>query len=226
MSKKSKKAKTPKVKGGSKAGPSTKDAITGLDLGNGLILRSDTVYTDQSPEYKALFGNRNSTYSPGGGTQIEFEFSNNAIFYTAATAGELTINGSPQTTPDYKSRAIGLGSFTTGKGGLLKSGVINEATEWSYTPARPASSTNGALPESESIISYKSNTKFSDAQLKSNPSSIFYAFTGSEPVFWYVSDIQPELSGEFDQKSGFTQLASSKYLTDGWWNNPFATNLI
>jgi hypothetical protein len=220
MAKKPKAPKTPRVKGGGK------DAITGLDLGNGLILKSDTVYTDQSPEYRALFGTRNSSYAAGGGTHIEFEFGSNAIFYTAVTTGELAINGNPQTTPDYKSRAIGLGSFTTGKGGLLKNGVINEATEWSYTPARPGSSTNGAQPESESIISYKSNTKFSDTQLKSNPSSIFYAFTGSQPVFWYDSYIQPELSGEFDQKSDFTQLASSKYLTDGWWNNPFAPNLI
>ena len=105
MAKKPKKAKTPKApkgRGGHKTNKPTKDTITGLDLGNGLILKSDTVYSDQSPEYKALFGMRDSVYSTGGGTQIEFEFSNNAIAYTSVTTGEYLQNGQRQYAPDYK----------------------------------------------------------------------------------------------------------------------------
>jgi hypothetical protein len=227
VAKRPKKTKTPRVKGGGKSGQSAnKDAITGLDLGNGLILKSDTVYTDQSPEYKALFGNRDSSYASGGGTQIEFEINKDAVIFTSVTKGELTQNGGPAFAPDYQSQSVLIGTFVAGKGGLLKSGAINEATEWSYNPARAGTETRMASAESENIITYKTPTRFSDAQIRSNPSSIFYAFTGGQPVFWHDSQISPEQNPSFDNKNEFLGHASSAYLREGWWNNPFVPNLL
>ena len=229
MPKKPKKAKTPKApkgRGGPKTNKPTKDTITGLDLGNGLILKSDTVYSDQSPEYKALFGMRDSVYSTGGGTQIEFEFSNNAIAYTSVTTGEYLQNGQRQYAPDYKSRAIGIGKFKSDKNGLLALGEIIEASEWTYIPARAATTEAGASLAEESIITFQSPTTFSKALINSNPASIFYAFVGGQPVFWHDSNIQPELASEFDPKSDFARFESSKYIKEGWWQDPFAPNLI
>jgi hypothetical protein len=231
VSKKPKKAKTPKApkgRGGPKTNKPTKDTITGLDLGNGLILKSDTVYSDQSPEYKALFGRRDSVYSAGGETQIEFEFSNNAIAHTSVTTGEYLQNGQRQYAPDYKSRAILIGKFKSDKNGLLALGEIIEASEWTYTPDRAATAEAGASLAEESIITFQSPTTFTKALINSNPDSIFYAFVGGQPVFWYDShdSKQPELASEFDPKSDFARFESSKYIKDGWWQDPFTPNLI
>ena len=109
----------PKKKGGKK------DSITGMRIGNGLTIFSDTVYAEDSPEMRRIYGENNFTYDTGGKTEIEFEFSKKFIIITSNTTGQLTGNdGIPQTTPDYTIRVAGKGKFKAGKDGILKKGKI------------------------------------------------------------------------------------------------------
>lgn len=41
-----------------------------------------------------------------------------------------------------------------------------------------------------------------------------------------MSDIQPELTGDFDIRSDFAKYQTSNYFAEGWWQDPFAPNLI
>lgn len=205
---------------------SNKDSITGIALGKGLTLRSDTIYTDKSPEVVALLGERNSTYADGGGTQWEFEFSSSAIAYTMVTQGELTRNGVAASKSDYSSRAVSIGKFKGDKKGFLKSGTISETSEWTHHTAFEGSETRGASPASENIITYQSTSIFSSQTVKGNPSSIFYGIVAGSPVYWHMSDIQPELAGDFDIRSDFAEYQTSNYFAEGWWQDPFAPNLI
>jgi hypothetical protein len=213
MTKKSKKVKTPRVKGGSKASGGNKDAITGLDLGNGLILKSDTVYTDQSPEYKALVGNTNSTYSTGGGTLLEIEVGSNGFIYTFQTKGEISRDGMTQTTPDYWLRGAAIGNISFNNKGLLAGGRITEFSDWTYAVAPTGDTT-------ERIGTFRNPIEFTGSL-----SNAFWSASSGKPIFdfdsWKFS--QGEAS---DPKSDFWQYSTSRYFPEGWWNNPFAPNLI
>ena len=205
---------------------SKKDSITGIALGKGLTLRSDKIYTDKSPEVVALLGERNSTYTEGGGTQWEFEFGRDAIAYTMVTQGELTRDGVAASKPNYSSRAVSSGKFKGDKKGFLKSGVISETSEWTHHPAFEGSETTGASPTSENIITYQSTSRFTSQTVKGNPSSIFYGMVAGSPVYWHMSDIQPELAGDFDSRSDFARYQTSNFFPEGWWQDPFTPNLI
>lgn len=106
---------------------------------------------------------------------------------------------------NWKRYAL-LGEFKYNKNGRITSAKTREFVDYTHSPA------------SEWI------SVFQKAATKSSPYEIFTGFEGNE-LYNYDSDL--EARGLSDTpRSGFSSFDSSKYFEDGWWDNPFATNLI
>lgn len=99
-----------------------------------------------------------------------------------------------------------MGEFKYDKKGKMTSAKTWEFADWTHSPT------------SEWI------TVFQKATTKSSPYEIFTGFEGNE-LYNYDSNL--ETRGLSDTpRSGFNSFDSSKYFENGWWDNPFATNLI
>lgn len=215
MAKKPKKAKTPKGKGGNGRG---KDPVTGLYAdANGQRITSDVTYSEiDSPEGKPFFSGRDRReFTNEGSATFEFEFGRNAIILTHRVIGELSADGFQQASKDYRQRIAWIGSFSYDTNGALRNGSISEVAEWSY-----GDSWNSTSSHEWSSVD-RGKTINADSLLSVFASTLSFATR----VFDYTADYGSGLviGGP---KSDFYKFESSKYFENGWWDNPFATNLI
>ena len=211
----------PKKKGGKK------DSITGMRIGNGLTILSDTVYAEDSPEMRRIYGENNFTYETGGKTEIEFEFSKKFIIITSNTTGQLTGNdGIPQTTPDYTIRVAGKGKFKAGKDGILKKGKIKESSKWTFAPGQPGTETNAGSEAMDTIIAFKNQNTFTSQDTEINPRKIILALTTPPASYEYMSNIQSSLADEYNTLKEFQTFKTSRHFKEDWHQNPFSSDLI
>ena len=197
-----------------------------MRIGNGLTILSDKVYTYDYPEIVRLIAEFDGTFSPDSSREWEFEFSKKAVIISTKTTGLLRLQGQKTSGTDWSQRSIGIGKFKAGKDGILKKGTIKESSDWTWSPATPPTTTNAGGPASNDITGYKNKTKFTSQEIEANPASIFYAFTKPPASYEYMSDIQPILAHQYNTFDEFKSFKSSKYFENGWWENPFAPDLI
>ena len=210
----------PKKKGGKK------DSITGMRVGNGLTIFSDKIYTHDSPEIVRLIGETDGTWSPGGGREWEFEFSKKAVIISSKTTGQLTLRGLKTSNTDWRDRVVGIGKFKAGKDGILKKVTIKESSDWTWSPATPPTTKSAGGPASNRILGFRNKTKITSQEIEANPASIFYALAKSPEIYSYSSNVQPSMAHQYNTFDEFKSLKSSKYFENGWWENPFAPDLI
>lgn len=210
----------PKKKGGKK------DSITGMRIGNGLTIFSDKTYAHNSPEIEKLVGKSDATYSSDGGTEWEFEFSKKAIIISSKTTNQLTTRGQDTTSPNWSRRTVGIGKFKAGKDGMLKKATIQESSDWSWSPAKPPTTTNTGGPASDRIMGFRNKSKFTAEKIEIYPIGIVIALTAAPASYEYDSMIQASLASQYNTFDEFKSLKSSKYFENGWWDNPIETNLI
>ncbi len=217
MSKKPKREKSPKVKSGGNAGRGGQDPVTGLYAdNNGQRIESDKVYSQlNDPEAKGFFAARESrVFASGGSAEFEFEMGKTAIILTSRVTGEQSVDGLPQSSKQYQQRVAWIGNFEYDKNGRLKSGIIRELTEW----------THGSSWLDDSTHEWSSIDTGSTTKAQSLLGVFASANSFTTRIYDYLADYANNIviGGP---KSEFYNFESSKYFEDGWWNNPFATNL-
>ena len=195
-----------------------RDEVTGLFAEvNGQRIISDVTYSEiDSPEGKSFFkGRKNREFTSDGSASFEFELGKDSIIMTHRVIGELSVDGLQQASRDYRQRIAWIGSFIYDKNGALSKASIREVAGWSFGESWNSTSTHewssidkGATINSDSLLSV-------------------YTSTNSFPnrVFDYIADYGDGLVMG-GPKSDFYNFESSKYFEEGWWDNPFAPNLI
>jgi hypothetical protein len=219
MSKRNKRSKKGRKGGGfdSSSRKRGRDEVTGLFVEvNGEKLYSDRTYDLLNSQAGKVFGFADTVeeIAEGGGSFIELELSADAIAMTIHSRG-IKWKGRPaeDEAATYKSttRWALLGDFEFGRDGALNSGAVRESANWSY------------FTWNDRIGEYSSVDK--GAPIQEEGIELFQAWTEHERVFDYLADYGDNLI-EGDPKQNFYNFESSKYFENGWWDTPFATNLI
>ncbi len=209
MSKKSKKAKSPKGRGRGAKG----DSISGLYMElDETRFDSDKTYSlIESAQANALKerGGRDYIVENGGSANIEFEFGNNSIIRTIRVVGE-TANGSN----DYSVRLAFLGNFEYAKTGKLLGGKVNELTCWTY----------GTHWTGDSVIDWGTIDK-ANALMGSTIWDLSPYPDTSDRVYEY-DRYNLDNGYPSSRRDDFQDFASSRFFADSWWQDPFAPNLI
>ena len=209
MTKRPKKAKTLRVKGGE----NTKDNVTGLVLGidGNSFLTSDTTYSNLSPQYKAFWSQasediRDTTLSTASGN-IKFELSNSLIVWTY---NYLDPNGK-----QVSGRQLLEGDFKF-PNGAFKSGTAKRAISYTIRP-------DGDSELTGIYSTAKASSKLPGNNLDSVVKGYYSLFTSGKPfLFAYEdNDVATPIPAEI-LTDGFV----SRFFPPGWNTNPFATNLI
>ena len=197
------------------------DRITGLFIDiNGEKMYSDRTYDIiNSPGGRAFAayagipaGNEIQFGEGGGGEFVEVELGRKVIAMTVNTYGIKSDGDSTMTSKKSSTRLAVLGDFKYGKNGLLQSGEVTESANWSHFTLWD-----------DGIGEYSSVDK--GAPIQEKGIMLFQAWREHERVFDYLADYGDNLI-EGDPKQNFYNFESSKYFENGWWDNPFATNLI
>jgi len=194
-----------------------RDEVTGLFVEvNGEKLYSDRTYDLLNSQAGKVFGFADGAeeITEGGGSFIELELSSDAIAMTIHSRG-IKWKGRPAeedaATSKSTTRWALLGNFEFSKNGALNSGAVRESANWSY------------FTWNNRVGEYSSVDK--GAPIQEEGIELFGAWREHERVFDYLADYGDNLI-EGDPKQNFYNFESSKYFENGWWDNPFATNLI
>jgi len=193
-----------------KARPSKggKDQITGFNA----EIWGNKFYSDKVYDMKEMGLADTDAYSKDGGAYVEYELGRNAIAMTMYQKGALDRDGVTNLSSESTVRLVFTGDFAYNKDGALKSGYVRETASWSYSKQKEGG-----------IFEYSSVDTTSNAAADS-----LYAITqtweSGEKVFDNIT--YPNNTFEGNPKSDFYNFESSKYFEDGWWDNPFDTNLI
>jgi len=223
VSKKVKKAKTPKAPKGRGGSGRGKDAVTGLFSNvNGQRIGTDVTYSDiSSSEGKAFYESLNDmpeerVFSEGGSSMFEIELGKTAVIFTRQVVGEILVDGRRQHSKNYRQRVAWLGDFTYDKNGAFQKASLREVAEWTYGEQW----SNGEIFEWGSV----------DRGNASGLTSLMTLFNPSllmpGRVYDYASIYSDSGNTQGDPRSAFYNFESSKYFENGWWDNPFSTNLI
>ena len=188
-----------------------RDEVTGLNAEIwGKKVYSDKVY--DMAEYGPL---SEEIYDDGGGElSFEYELGRNAIAYTVKTSRVAQIDGQPISFEESRSRWVFAGEFTYDKKGRFKSGTVTEVTNWTSNKRDRVGGWSfeyGSIDRGAAVTA-KSLTEVTQAFEKN-----------MERVYDH-SNLNNDIAG--DAKSDFYNFESSKYFENGWWDNPFAPNLI
>lgn len=221
MSKKTKRSKKGRKSKGFES-PSSKrgrDEVTGLFVEvNGEKIYSDVTYSQtESRQGKALasFWGEDRVFSEGGSALFEVELGKSAITFTLHTIGEVSVDGTRQSSPNYRQRDAFIGEFRYGSSGAFEGGSVREVADWSYGQVGPDKNRIGEWSSVD--------------QGSVKVSSIYDLFTKTKSLEYrphdYLADYGDNLI-EGDPKQNFYNFESSKYFENGWWDNPFDSNLI
>jgi hypothetical protein len=227
MAKKTRTPKTPRIKGGGKTGRGSKDAVTGLywefesvDWGGKRIRAiSDT----QIDNYDAWLettngrGERAESIQGRGDSISEFELSEKFMVYTQkdydrATGEERFVRSVLQGSFKYNNKA-------------LTSADISDFAQMSLTRRVDGMEQYGSLKN------YPSGWKISSllpTYMSSNyisPNFPQEAQSTTRAGFYYSPDIG-YLEGSLLDKTTVESFQGGRFFQEGWWNNPFAPNLI
>jgi hypothetical protein len=146
----------------------------------------------------------------GGGAQIEFELSDNAIAMTVHSYGVKWPERDSFTDKASLRWAL-VGDFDFDTNGSLESGAVSESASWTY------------FTWDNRVGEYSSIDKGNP--IKASGYDLFGVWQQHERVFDYLADYGDNLI-EGGPKGNFYNFESSKYFQGSWWDNPFATNLI
>jgi hypothetical protein len=212
MTKKSKKAKSPKAEVGGKAGKAKQDAITGLYMEiPGALFESDKTTTVRP---KAL-----GIGEDEGDVTGEAELGSTYIVLTGQGGNGIT-------------RIVWKGEFKYSNDGKLDSAQVTDvAQDW-----HPYPNNGGGI-----ISRYKSGSR----QLVDSKG--FVRFDSDDQSHWEHTDTYRQweheteyggeavLSGTIDGaevwstgkgKEAVTAFGEGRFFYEGWWNSPFASNLV
>jgi len=207
-----------------KARPSKggKDAVTGLFSNvNGQRIGTDVTYSEiSSSEGKAFYESLNDmpedrVFSEGGSSMFEIEFGKTAVIFTRQVVGEISVDGLRQSSQNRRQRVAWLGDFTYAKNGAFQKANLREVAEWTYVERW----SDGEIYEWGSVDRGNASGLTSLMTLF-NPSLLM---PGRVYDFW--ADYGENRIGG-DPKQNFYNFESSKYFENGWWDNPFAPNLV
>ena len=109
---------------------------------------------------------------------------------------------------------------------MLKKSTIKECSDWTWSPAKPPTTTNAGGPASDRIMGFRNKSKFTAEKIEIYPIGIVIALTAAPASYEYDSMIDASLAPQYNTFDEFKSLKSSKYFENGWWDNPIETNLI
>jgi hypothetical protein len=202
---------------------SQRDEVTGLHLShNGEKIYSDSIYDQiNSPQGQALFGSllgSERVFADGGSALFEIEAGGDAIIINIHTVGEISVDGVPQSSNNYRKRLTYSGDFRYSREGQFIGGAVREIADWSYGTLWA----DGGVYEWGSIDKSQADIKVDD------PAGLWTAATRimqNTRVFDYLADYGDGLV-EGDARETFYNFPVSRFYEGSWWDNPFATNLI
>jgi hypothetical protein len=219
MPKKPKKAKTPKAPKGRGGIGGGKDPVTGLAInleGIGKVI-SDKVYDKDSAVAKEWFSY--FAYQSPDITEsfIEFEFSDK---YIVGTTQQRYANGDTQTI-----RLVMQGLFKY-KGERISSATVAFLAEDNIAPGSFYGTTTPNL--SGEVLGTRGGSKTIP-----NPNSLFswaetlsgFEEENNKLLEYNNGDIGNGIQSTGDE-SAVRAFAGGKFFQEGWWNNPFAPNLV
>jgi len=218
MAKKPKKAKTPKVKGGGKAGKGGgKDPVTGLYL---------EFYLDD-PNKRVRFDN-DRTYSPEEVSQIEtsigfprdtdriqreFELSDRFLVQTNHTSYE---DGSSAV-----ERQVYFGQFTFNKGRLQSATIFSVADEI-------VNFQDGRLQARQGFINNAiGSQRLSDATSYRAWLDLNFSRQYSPQARYGYDELDSKFyEGSTFDRDALARFGEGRFFQEGWWLDPFTPNLI
>jgi hypothetical protein len=225
MTKKPKKAKTPRVKGGGRVGRGSKDTVTGLyfeAVGPGGTMKaySDTVIDSYDAWMVVGGGQKNNDIPPARGYTVdEFEFNKNFLVNTRVQTNIMT--GEKMIT------RIALEGQLQFEKGRLKELAWTRKADSVVTISQAgvgltsSYSLSGAILESATPYTFRPPYIYGGSNLGvgggGENAKADYSFDGYINQFTY---------GGAEDKQALEKYAGGRFFHDGWWNNPFDSNLI
>jgi hypothetical protein len=198
----------PKSTKPSRSSGKKKDPVTGLSA----EIFGKTVYSDKVYDTTELGWTKASDFSEGGGSYVEYELGRNAITITLHGKGYLDKDEIINLSKESTARFAYLGSFSYNKKGFLLSGYVREAAGWSYSKIKDGG-----------IFEY-SDVDMTNYIAVDNLHDITQAWESGQRIFSNITYSDGSFEG--DKKDSFYNFESSGYFENGWWDNPFSTNLI
>ncbi len=214
MSKKSKKAKTPKGKSGGKAGRVKNDAVTGLaiQLDEYGLVESDKTYGPGSDLMNRIY--QSSEFPIEGDLWYEFEMGTDKIAFTSRFVG----NENSFTDESYQRGVVtGRFGYTNGK---LTSAVIDGISahniDFKEGSKYYEQSYIEKFPQPRTVSNTRATPPWDYALREEGAQVMMFAQWSTGNIFntneGNVEDIYGHLGGSI--------------LEPGWWTNPFTPNLV
>ena len=214
MTKKPKKAKTPKAKGGSKVGKGGgKDPVTGLNLAidGERFISSDTVYNQDTAPYQSFWQKAASDIKTvaldTSAGQLEYELDNSFIVWTYSYQ---QADGQSAT-----GRQVLEGSFTYKKG-RLSGGKISRALSYTLNP-------DGDGQRTEIYSTSKGMSIKAGNSLDSITNGYYSSFTAGTP---YLFSHEGNTTAIAVPSDIYQDSTIARFFPQSWWQDPFAPNLI
>jgi hypothetical protein len=213
MTKKPKKVKTPKAPKGRGGNGGGKDPVTGLSIEYGgpsgtYLVQSDKVINTQDLS-RAILGRETDIL---GGGIAEFEISRDYLVMTSSI-----LNESGKTL----WRQISTGKFEFDKKGVLRGGRLDVITELYHelddsgnTTYQSGSATT--FPDGQAIAKIMDVTGRNISPSRAVKSNNFYL------------NVQNNFfaEGSASDRDKVMNFANGRFFQEGWWQDPFTTNLI
>jgi hypothetical protein len=192
----------------------TKNEMRIKDLLTGQIIKSDTV---NSGFFTSASGKKGSYED----AQYEIEMSPTTLIFTLRADNWIGPNA-PQPERFDVGRSVLTGSFRTDNNGNL-SGTVDRRTYFGLQ----SNSQTGLFMETAQSYKVAKGTNISNS-LAGSPSSLISA------TYFYsnLSDVGFDTDGRFpstpryNNRNDITGLADTSFFQEGWWQDPFAPNLI
>jgi len=229
MAKKSKKVKTPKVKGGSKAEKGGgKDPVTGLYLEFYLDdpnkrIRFDNDKTYSKEELSLLYSQMGITDATG---QTEYEWEVCSKFIVGTSRSDYTVysdTGVKAWDNTTIERTVYSGDFSFNKGKLSSATLTSLAEEIiTLRDGRPESrfgfihnaKDKFKLPDASSAREWESVLKTS---INTGLYTVQANYEFAEGQFY---------EGSTSDQNSIARFGDGRFFQEGWWNDPFTPNLI
>jgi hypothetical protein len=208
-----KKSKTPKTTKPTKSEKSSNDQLE-INYG-GLTIKSDYVYGKDSQIFKLATGSLTREQIDNiTGFGVEYELSPNQIVSTQRTVvSQPFISASGSVWRTHTRRVVANGSFAVEGKSLVNYPKSQSEVTWSVEGSEleefPNAPANGELKK-----------QYFDVKVINGMSDN----VGS--AHWYELRNTGDIYGNPDDLAWFRSYEGGKFFADGWWNNPFDSNLI